>query len=142
MPIRSAHGQFFTHGSKDFFLSGKFHEMFLLPDKRITDPDGQFTHFPTGIGLDFDAGFTSHVARHTGGMQTVMNSDPAITDNHFFRFFHMHLLKIGFQLDPVSFETPRRSGIGGAPGPDHTPVRKTRTDKSSYTKPPNLFSLH
>ncbi|MBI9084134.1 MAG: hypothetical protein JEZ11_11095 [Desulfobacterales bacterium] len=100
--IGTVHAQFFANRGKDLFFSGKFQKVFLLPDKLIVNPNGQFTHFPAGIGLDLNAGFTSHVARHTGGMQSIVNSDPAVTDNHFFRLFHQHLLKLIFKFDSVS----------------------------------------
>ena len=57
------------------------------------DPDGEFTDLSPGIDPGLDPGLTLHETRHTGGMEPVVGSNSAISDdNPVVCIVHRHLL--------------------------------------------------
>ena len=76
------------HGSEKPFLAWKLQKLVLSPHALAVDPDGKLADSATGIGFGFDAGLPSHIARHPGGMQRVVRSDSAVSNDDPF-FFHV-----------------------------------------------------
>jgi hypothetical protein len=84
--------QFFLDGRQEFFFPWKLQEMLFFPHHFAVDPDAEFTDLAGRIDLGANAGLTFHKARHTGGMQAIVHSDFAITDDHFFHFLFLSIL--------------------------------------------------
>ena len=75
--------QFLLNCGKDFFLIRKVEDTFFCNLFTI-EPNSKFTYLSPGINLNINSGFTFYEIRHTDGMQTIVNSNLAITYNYIF----------------------------------------------------------